>query len=93
MGISKVGNRFRARLYYRGTTYNIGTYDSHIKASRAINTKRRELKADEDIDTLINEVVQDKGDVDYRIKFYDNEPLVIVKKPSLFKRIWRKIKR
>lgn len=84
MGISKVGDRFRARLYYKGTTYNIGTYDTHLQASRAINAKRKELKAEEELDHHVSQIwSQDKEEL----------AQITGKKPSLLERLWRKIKR
>lgn len=81
MGISKRGDRYRARLYHKGMTYNVGSFSTHAQASKAINLKRRELKEEERLDAALKEVWDAKHEE------------AVAKKPTLLQRFWRRIKR
>lgn len=40
MGVTKVGNRFRARYTVNGKRYNVGVFDTKIQAERALENHK-----------------------------------------------------
>ena len=45
-GLTQVGERFRAKIYHKGTTYSIGTYSTIEEAKLAYDTKNIALNGE-----------------------------------------------
>lgn len=48
MGVTKEHGKFRARITHMGTRYHVGTFDTELKAKRAITRTKKKLVEQDD---------------------------------------------